>query len=292
MDYFKRSTNSSSPVADSTKRALSDPGSPESHDAKKVNEELETSALSEPIEFEAGTPHWVPLMIQAMDKMQRDIASVQQDMASVLTKVDEISEFKAEVTKKMTELEKSVKFIADKYDEQKKENDDFREELKQLRSGHDALRGDHNALRNDHELLRRQADTNEQHSRNECLVLHGVAETENEDAVEKFAAVVNGKLGITMQTDAVRRAHRLGAPRDDGKPRAIIARFWHMGLRNQVYRSKKSLKGQKLVITENLTLRRLKILGEAKAKYGERNVWTQEGRLYANNGHKKISLVA
>lgn len=273
--YFNRQKNMSSPVADSTKRALSSTTSPDPHDAKKRELSLSEVAAT----FEEDTPFWVPLVLKAVDKTQ-------QDIAAVLTKMDDMSASQAAISKKVADLEKTVKFVGDKFDEQAVELTEVRSSLSKMEKAHATLLGDF-------VKLRRQVDGNEQHSRNECLVVHGVAEQEEEvkrDHRKLFADTVTNNVGLELKSEELRRAHRLGPPRQDGKPRPIIARFNDMYTRNKVYGSKRNLKGKKIVLTENLTARRLGIMNEGRDKYGNKNVWSQEGRIMANDGHKKIVL--
>ena len=145
-------------------------------------------------------------------------------------------------------------------------------------------------------LLANQVDHNEQHSRSECLLLHGVPESRNRTTPENskilFAAEVSKNCGVAITEKSLKRAHRCGPPRSDGKPRPIIARFWDANVRNTVYAKKKMLKGKKLFISENLTKRRMMLLNDSNEKYGKNNVWTKEGRIYARDGDQVINIVS
>ena len=51
----------------------------------------------------------------------------------------------------------------------------------------------------------------------------------------------------------------------------------------------KKLKGKKLLITKSLTVYRMKLLDEARQKYGVRNVWTYDGRvMYKENNEISV----
>ena len=56
-------------------------------------------------------------------------------------------------------------------------------------------------------------------------------------------------------------------------------KFARYAARNKVFSNKKKLKGKKLLITKSLTVYRMKLLDEARQKYGVRNVWTYDGRV-------------
>lgn len=62
--------------------------------------------------------------------------------------------------------------------------------------------------------------------------------------------------------------------------------------KNKIFRVKKMLKGSNIVMKEDLTNERLKLVKEASDKYGYKNVWTFNGIIFAKteNGVEKISL--
>ena len=58
----------------------------------------------------------------------------------------------------------------------------------------------------------------------------------------------------------------------------------------EVYRNKKELRGQNIYITENLTNLRLSRYKKAMEKFGYKNVWSSEGRIFTriNNSVTEI----
>ena len=62
-------------------------------------------------------------------------------------------------------------------------------------------------------------------------------------------------------------------------------------LRQEVYKSKKKLKSKNYVITESLTKTRYDIYNNAKTKYGNKSVWTNEGRIFAKLKNSKIITI-
>jgi len=155
-------------------------------------------------------------------------------------------------------------------------------------------------LEEDNKLLKKElasvsqhADRNEQKSRSQCLLIHGVEEKEGEETNNICLAIVNNDVGVTLNPEDIQRSHRMGPKRTvttrNTKPRAIIFRFASTGKRNEGFYNKK--KGKKIVITESLTNRRYNLLQKAKTKFGIKNVWTNEGRILTktNNKIKEIS---
>ena len=145
-------------------------------------------------------------------------------------------------------------------------------------------------LEEERESQGKEIDDLEQYSRRNCLLLHGVVETNTECTDDIIIITCAEELGIDVKQEDLDRSHRLGkVKRNDNKPRPIIVKFARYAVRNKVFSNKKKLKGKKLLITESLTVYRMKLLDEARQKYGVRNVWTYDGRvMYKENN--KISV--
>ena len=81
------------------------------------------------------------------------------------------------------------------------------------------------------------------------------------------------------------RTHRIAKQSDSSsKPRPVVVKFSRYNILEKVYKSKKSLKGKNISITESLIRYRMSVLKEAREKYGFKNVWTYDGRiLYKDN---------
>ena len=58
----------------------------------------------------------------------------------------------------------------------------------------------------------------------------------------------------------------------------LILRFNSFRKRQEVFKAKRSLKGKKVSLLENLTKQRYEIYKAAVTKYGRDKVWTNEGR--------------
>ena len=98
-------------------------------------------------------------------------------------------------------------------------------------------------------------------------------------------------MDIEITENDIDRMHRIGKPKNNGKPRPVIIKFVRYNDRKKVFSSKTLLKDLSVSITESLTAFRMKKLTNARETFGFRNVWTVEGRiLYSENGsqHPKI----
>ena len=140
-------------------------------------------------------------------------------------------------------------------------------------------------------------DDQEQRSRNYCLLLHGIEENEDEDTNTVVVDTINNELGLGITGETLQRSHRLG-PRDitrntrstRTRPRAIIFRFRDFSARQQVFYTKKKLKGKGMSISENLTKKRYALYKQALNKFGPGKVWTIEGRITTKVNRKTVVI--
>ena len=131
-------------------------------------------------------------------------------------------------------------------------------------------------------------DKHEQYSRSNCLIFHGCSNAPQGNDYEAFENHVinklNSKLNLptNLQNSDLDICHSLPS-RSNKKP--IIIKFVRRSMRNMVFFNKKKLKsnddaGIKLLITECLTKRRLKLMEESRNVFGFKNVWSFKGNIY------------
>ena len=107
---------------------------------------------------------------------------------------------------------------------------------------------------------------------------------ENEVTDNLCLDIVKKEVGVELSLNDVERSHRVG-PRKakttrSTRPRPIIIRFSSMRKRMEVFKNKKNLKGKDIVITESLTSLRYNLYQQTKTKYGVKQTWTSEGRIF------------
>ena len=85
----------------------------------------------------------------------------------------------------------------------------------------------------------------------------------------------------------------LGKIKNDGKPRPIIIKFLSYRQRKKVFDAKRKLKGQKIMISEDLTKKRYKLLQQCLNEFEKKNVWCYDGRIYCitNQGKQVFTTV-
>ena len=127
-------------------------------------------------------------------------------------------------------------------------------------------------------------DDIEQYSRRNCLIFKGMQEQEesheNTDLI--VVDICRKNLGVNLSRGDLDRTQRLGRKRSStDKPRPIIVKFVNYHDRDDVFKSKRKLKGSSISIMENLTSRIVSLLKEVKEKVGFRNSWSLDGKIVA-----------
>mgnify|MGYP002716418461 CR=1 FL=1 len=176
----------------------------------------------------------------------------------------------------------------------------LRSEVMELRNSFMAFKNDASAsiasirreldtLYDDQRRIESQLEDLNQYSRRNCLLIHGIPEQPNEDVENLVMKTVSEKLKVQMDIVQIDRCHRIGAPKrrmadvvQEGK-RPIIVKFISYRQRNLVWRAKSLLKGSSVLITESLTPQRQRVLRLAKDRFGFRQVWSQDGKIFVSS---------
>ena len=279
----------------SAKRNLSEESSAVENSPKRFVYDADEGAVVLP----EDAPGWVAGLLRAIDgvkehvnaKLEHLSAKFDQHITETNTKISAINTavdtMKAEYDCKIAELTESVAFISTKYDEQLKSNSDLAVKVDELSRAREATV--QNIIRVYH-AQGGQIDAQEQYSRRNCLLIHGVAESEGEDTDDRVLTTIKEQLGLTLNEHDLDRTHRIGHPRSDKRARPIIVKFNRYNVRASVYASKKKLKGSKFLITESLTKRRVAVLTAARNSFGARNVWTLDGEIFTKQNGKTVNV--
>ena len=238
-------------------------------------------------------------LLRAIEGVKEEVAAKLEDLTLVFDeyKSDKNAHFcainttiesmKSSYDKKIADLTESVTFVTNKYDEQIAMNTELGDKISELvRSQDYAANKSNETVYN----LEGAIEAQEQYSRRNCLLFHGVGETKDEETDALVIKNVKERLGITLQNSDLDRSHRLGAPRMDKRARPIIVKFNRYNTRAAVYGSKKKLKGTTLLLTESLTRRRMEVLNASKRRFGIRNVWTNNGEIFTKQNGKIVNV--
>ena len=126
-------------------------------------------------------------------------------------------------------------------------------------------------------------DAQQQYSQRNCLLLHDIEETKDEDTDNVVLEVLNNDMDLNISKTALVRSHRIGNPKSKKKSRPIIVKFVRYYDRRDVFTNKKCLKGKGKSITESLTAFRMQKQKNARDEYGFFNVWTVDGKIRFKN---------
>ena len=117
-------------------------------------------------------------------------------------------------------------FMTNKFEEYKRE----REEKDKII---DTMKSDMVNMNEKIEKLERIVDRQEQYSRRNCLLLHGIAEGERENTDELVSETLNEKMHIDLTPSDLDGTHRIGQKKASSKkPRAVITKFVSYNTRN------------------------------------------------------------
>ena len=140
------------------------------------------------------------------------------------------------------------------------------------------------------EELENKIDRQEQYSRWNCILIHGIAENKEENTDQQAIDFINDNLDIKVNEIDIDRSHRIGRyDKTKKKARPIIVKFARYNVTGRVFHEKRKLKGTGKTITESLTTKRMGQLNDARKKDGFNNVWSYNGKiLYKINNEVKI----
>ena len=201
----------------------------------------------------SGNPLW-------LTKLSSQI----EGLKSSLKVVEDIKEFKEVVTNRLEELEKSTQFISSKHEELTHEQSTMQQCL-------NTISNENEAFKRQVKTLQVQIEDQQQYSRRNCILIHGIPENEPEDTDKLVMDLFTNRPGINLGIQDIDRSHRLGpsvrilAPRTDQNTvnvRPIIVKFVSYRVRQFVMKSRRNLKGSKMSITECLIKSRQSLLKE------------------------------
>ena len=111
------------------------------------------------------------------------------------------------------------------------------------------------------EDLRNKLDDLENRSRRNNLCFEGIPESPNEtwqESESKIKHRISSHMPEVGTDFVIERAHRVGRPRSDSKPRKIVAPFLNYKDREAVFKAKKKLHGTNMFVNEDYSDRVLK----------------------------------
>ena len=187
--------------------------------------------------------------------------------------------------KRLIDLTSLVEFLITKFDELEKRRKKKYELI-------NSLQIEVSSVKVEVKNLEKKADDQEQYSRRNCLLIHGLTETKTEDTDKMVLDVINNKLNVEISQISIDRSHRFGKRKGPGqKPRAIIVKFAQYKDRHHAFtKKKKLLKGSGISDAESLSLQRMEHFKKTRGQHGFANVWTLDGKIMfkGNDDNPKV----
>ena len=127
--------------------------------------------------------------------------------------------------------------------------------------------------------LENQLDYQEQYSRRNCILIHGLTETQDENTDDISLRTINEHLELELTEKELDRTHRINNQKSGNKrPRPINVKFARYNTRRKVFVNKKGLMNIGISITVSLAKHSMQFF-KTKNEFGFNNVWTADGRI-------------
>ena len=161
-------------------------------------------------------------------------------------------------TQQLKEVNDPIKFVNEKFEELEVDRKEKEREIAELKSTINSLN-----VRLD--KADRALDRQEQYSRRNCLLIHGIDEENQENTDEVVINVLKKEMDEEITHLDIDRSHCLGNRKfDTSKPRPIIIKFSRYNVRARIFKNKRKLKGKRTSVTESLTKTRMEKLEKAR----------------------------
>ena len=251
----------------SKKRDLSSETSTSSDDPKKIRDgSLDDSNNPDDVFTEGlSSPDCVKILYNCIKNVENQIHGIHSK-----TEETKMSQIKGE--QHLMDLNKTVNFICEKFDEYERDRAEKKKIISELQKNIN--------MSATIESLKGCLDRQEQYSRRNCLLIHGLPESKNENTDNLVIDTIKEKMGEEIKKNEIDRSYRLGAPKNNGKSRPIIIKFVRYNTRCRIFKNKKKLKAKSIRVTESLTKKQIiEALKKAREDHGFENVWSSEGNI-------------
>lgn len=218
---------------------------------------------------------------------------VEASMKCALLNSDFIKAISDQIVLKVQEIfNKKLSVQEQKIDILSLETNEIRRDIQNLKdrngndSNYDELKAKMIELQGECDQLRGRMEKQDRYSRRKQVRIFGVTEGKNENTREVAAGVITEKMKLNSDDIRIKKCLRVGKASAETS-RAILVRFETEDMKKTVYNSKRALKGSNIVVREDLTKIQLGLLKCCIGKYGAKNVWTQNGNIYAYYDNRK-----
>ena len=175
-------------------------------------------------------------------------------------------------TEELNDMNKAINFINKNFEE-------FEKDLKKKEEKIMFLEKENSNLIKGLDEMDAVVDRQEQDSRCNCLLVHGIVEDTVEDMDEKIINTLQKSMDEAIKSEDIDRSHRLGKPKSskNAESRPITVKFVGYNTGNRIYRNKKKLKRTGISVTESLTAKGINATENKEHTYN--NVWSQDDKI-------------
>ena len=187
------------------------------------------------------------------------------------------------ISEQLNDMNKAINFINEEFAE-------FEKNLKKKEEEMKLLKKENSYLNKRLEEMDTGVDRQEEYSRRNCLLVHGIVEETVEDTDEKIINKLQQSMDERIKPEDIDRSHSLSKPKSskNAKPRPMIVKFARYNTSNRIYRNKKKLNGTGISVTGSLTAKRISMLEKAREEHTFNNVWSQDGKItFFDKKHKQ-----
>lgn len=189
---------------------------------------------------------------------------LQSTIKTLVTKICASEDF----IKNMSELFTSAiaEHLKNKVEHLEKENEKLRSQLKRQEEITKNL------------LIR--SEKIDQAQKSKSIRIYGIKEIKNENLNKVVLGIFEKKLGLQIKQTKIEKIYRIGKMEKD-KIRPVYVTFTRLDIKNNIYNNKKLLKGTGMVIREDLTKEKIKLIKLLQEKCGAADkLWTLGGIIH------------
>nr|CAH7753484.1 unnamed protein product [Callosobruchus chinensis] len=145
-------------------------------------------------------------------------------------------------------------------------------------------------LKAENEFLLQKYDDLEQQAKINNLRIYKINETPNENLPQVMIQLFHTRLGIKVGMEDIITCTRIGKRQPNNRPRGVFIKFSSTSIRHNIFNNKKMLKGSGIVVKEDLTDNRLKLMEAAIERASLKRVWSYNGTIYVMKDNRRISI--
>lgn len=121
------------------------------------------------------------------------------------------------------------------------------------------------------------------------IVINGLEEKEGSDVCREICMLFKNFMKLDVKKGDIDYYYWTGRKSAEKKSRPLVVTFVNRWRREEIFKSKKSLKGSNFTIHEFLINKNLALYKRTRDKVGIRSCWTWNGRIYASiQGNRRL----